>query len=157
EKLGGGVPAFSVSPPLVNSNIRAFGFPVASEISPRRATDRERSRMRLVPTVTTGSVVKINTDEKEGQTLVHQAPVSNGAWGGPIVNSCNEVVGLNYTQSVERIVKAEGVGKATSKNTGRVEVGTMEVPTSNLVGAIGANELVTFAALSGIELPTVNT
>jgi pSer/pThr/pTyr-binding forkhead associated (FHA) protein len=153
EKLRGGVPMLNVTDPEPGTQVRAFGFPGAAEIPTRRSTAEEKSRMRLIPTITSGTVVKTITDAKDGQIIVHQVPVSDGAFGGPLVNNCYQVVGLNYRQDRERLVKFEGQGKVTGKNKGQVEVPTTLVPTSNVSAALGAKELKTFLDLNGYTLP----
>jgi pSer/pThr/pTyr-binding forkhead associated (FHA) protein len=154
EKLRGEVPRLNVTDPEPGTQVRAFGFPGAADIATRRSTAEERSRMRLIPTITTGTVVKTITDAKDGQIIVHQVPVpSDGAWGSPLVNNCDQVVGVNFRQSQERLVKYQGQGKKTGKNSGQVEVPTILVPTSNVSAALGAKELRTFLELNGITMP----
>jgi pSer/pThr/pTyr-binding forkhead associated (FHA) protein len=154
EKLRGEVPMLNVSDPDPGTQVRAFGFPTAAEYNTRRSTAEERSRARLIPTITFGSVVKTITDAKEGQIIIHQVPVSSGAWGGPVVNNCNQVVGLNTGTKSERVVKVEGTGKVTGKNKGQLEVGTASIPTSSVAEALGAKELKTFLELNGYGLTT---
>jgi pSer/pThr/pTyr-binding forkhead associated (FHA) protein len=156
EKLAGSVPVFNVSDPDQGTIVRAFGFPIAAEYATRRSTAAERERMRLIPTITTGTVVKTTTDSKEGQLILHQAPVSSGAWGSPLVNNCGEVVGLNQMQKNELVVKVEGRSQVTGARSGEVRVDKAFVPTSNVVAAVGARELVTFASLNGISFQNVN-
>ena len=152
EKLRGEVPMLNVSDPDPGTQVRAFGFPYAAEYSTRRATEREKSRLRLVPTITSGTVVKTVTDAKDGQMIVHQVPVSDGAWGGPLVNNCNQVVGLNTQTKSEKLVKFDAEVKPKKKNSGQIEPSTIIVPTSNVSAALGARELKTFLELNGYSL-----
>jgi pSer/pThr/pTyr-binding forkhead associated (FHA) protein len=156
EKLTGSVPAFNVSDPETGTTVRVFGFPEAADFSTRRSTEAERTRNRLIPTITTGTVVKTTTDTKDGQVIMHQAPVSSGSWGSPLVNNCDEVVGLNYGQKSQAVVRVDGQSRRTGDRSGEVQVDKTYVPTSNVVAAAGAKELVTFASLNGIDLPNVN-
>jgi pSer/pThr/pTyr-binding forkhead associated (FHA) protein len=154
EKLRGEVPKLNVTDPEPGTQVRVFGFPNDANIATRRSTAEERSRMRLIPTITSGTVVKTITDAKDGQIIVHQVPVSSdGGWGSPLVNNCDHVVGVNFRQSQERLVKFQGQGKTTGKNTGQVEVPTILVPTSNVSAALGAKELRTFLELNSITMP----
>lgn len=157
ERLDGGVPRFNLNDPDVSTPVRAYGFPTdADRFATRRSTEAERSRMRLIPTITSGTVVKTNTDQKDGQIILHQVPVSDGAWGGPLVNNCGEVVGLNYRQPSQMLVRVPADTKTTGKNTGQVEVSKVSVPTSNVVAARGSKELQTFAEFNGITLPVTS-
>jgi pSer/pThr/pTyr-binding forkhead associated (FHA) protein len=157
EKLRGDVPMLNLGDPEPGTQVRAFGFPKAAEFTTRRSTAQERSRMRLIPTITTGTVVKTITDAKEGQLIMHQVPVSDGAWGGPLVNNCNQVVGLNIVAKSEKLVRVEGVGKVTGSNKGQVGVGTATVATSSVVAAHGAKELKNFLELNGYSLTSEST
>ena len=152
EKLRGDVPTLNVSDPDPGTQVRAFGFPYAAEYNTRRSTAEERSRTRLIPTITFGTVVKTITDAKEGQMIIHQVPLSDGAWGGPLVNNCNQVAGVNLGSKTEKFVKVEGQGKATGKNKGQVEVSSASVQMSNVSAALGAKELKTYLELNGYSL-----
>lgn len=158
ERFKGSVPTFNVSDPEVGTSVKAYGFPLDADKFPtRRSSEKERLAMLYVPTVTFGTVVKTNTDKQDGQMILHQAPVSSGAWGGPILNLCNDVIGLNVAQNAEWAIRQTGKSKTTGSNSGQAEVAKVRVPTSNVSAAVGALELRTFAELNGITLPKVNS
>src|SRR5262249_48321038 len=92
-------------------------------------------------------------DQKEGEGFVlHQAPVPEGSWGGPVVNSCGEVVGLNFKQQTVQLVKAQGTTKTTSKTTGEAKIEKISVPLTNVTASVSANQLISFAELNGYPL-----
>ena len=82
--------------------------------------------------------------------IVHQVPVSDGAWGGPLVNNCYQVVGLNTQTKTEKLVKYDAEAKPKKRNSGQIEPSTIIVPTSNVSAALGSRELKTFLELNGV-------
>jgi Trypsin-like peptidase domain len=150
EKLRGEVPRLNVSDTDPGTQVRAFGFPTGIDFATRRSTAKENSGIRLIPTITSGTVVRTITDAKNGQLIVHQVPVWDGAAGGPLVNNCSDVVGLNFPQPKQRVLAPSGVGK----NTGQVEAPSRAfVPTATATVALGAKELRTFLEQNGLSMP----
>jgi pSer/pThr/pTyr-binding forkhead associated (FHA) protein len=157
DKLKGGVPTFNTIDPDPGFTVKAYGFPSAADaMMTRRSTADERQRMRLVPSIMSGSVIKTNADKKGDQKVMHQVPVSDGVWGGPLVNNCGDVVGLNVGQPTAMVVKQELTQKSTSSNSAAASLKTVSVPTSNVGVAIGSKEVVAFAELNGYTLPNVS-
>lgn len=162
DPLNGGIPQFNSNNPYLGAPVTAYGFPVSAEgLETRRSTADERTRARLVPTLLNSSVSKVNTDDNrkidEGQVILHQAPMSMGTWGGPLVNECGDVVGLNMQPKQQvRIVTLSGPTAITGKNRGEVGVGTIDVAGTDVHSTIGSRELSTFAQLNGFDLKLVS-
>ena len=126
----------------------------------RRTTTEQRERTHLIPTLLTSTVSKVNQDDNrrdEGQMILHQASISRGMWGGPLVNECGDVIGLNTQAGQQSVITTSGSSQIDKKNQGKVGPNTVEIPTSGVFSAIGARELTTFAKLNGFELSTVAT
>src|SRR5262245_19854418 len=158
DPLKGGIPSFNTSNPDIGAQVTAYGFPVSAEgMETRRATAVDRTRAGLVPTQLKTTVAKVNIDDNrktdEGQRILHQAPMNMGTWGGPLVNECGDVVGLN-TQPTNwvRLVTFGGGSGITEKNKGVVGVNTIKTSATDVYSAIGARELRTFAQLNGFDL-----
>lgn len=115
-----GAPAkFNANDPEVDARVRAYGLP-------------QEALEAGIPTITSGAVAKLNIGV-EGHTILHQAPLTEGHYGGPLVNACGEVIGLNLQPQEQR------------------------KSVNSLSEALGTKELQTFAELNGINLDVVDT
>lgn len=162
DPLHGSVPQFNVGHPAVGSSVSAYGFPVSTwDMQTRRATSKDVERSRLVPAVLTNTVVKVATDKNrpldEGQIIMHQVPIRNGTYGGPLVNSCGEIVGMNLApQRVEQVLTKQGTATETGKNQGKIDLKTISIAPQEIYEAIGAREVKTFAELNNISLNVID-
>lgn len=158
DPLNGAIPRFNSRNPVPGTGVQAYGFPVSTDaIQTRRASANDVRRARLVPSVLSSTVVKVNFDEiraqDKGQRIMHQVLLSNGTYGGPLSNQCGQVLGLNLQpQNFIRLLTQDGSSALTGKNKGIIGPGTITVPTSDIHQAIGAEEINTFAQLNGITL-----
>ena len=97
----------SASSPGKGERVAAIGFPTVSDKMLQAKTTGNRAH--LVSTYTQGSVSKVvigtvpNTGSIERPMIQHTAPINKGNSGGPLFNTCNEVVGVNTYGAFIRI------------------------------------------------------
>ena len=107
--------ALAVPEPKRGSRVWAVGYPGPGDSMERRAG----GRLSLVATVTSGVVGKIFTgghkkDERTFRRMIqHSAEVNAGNSGGPLFNSCHQVIGIHtYSRrTVLKVVKDRRSGK----------------------------------------------
>ncbi|MEQ1694262.1 MAG: FHA domain-containing protein [Hyphomicrobiaceae bacterium] len=161
DRLPGKIPEFNTFNPDVGSSVSAYGFPLSTfEMQTRSASASDAERSRLIPAVIANTVVKVIADEKrsqdrvqaDGQRILHQIPISNGLYGGPLVNPCFQIIGLNLKPDEIRVVTQDGTSTLKGKNRGEVGIGAKSIPVGDIFQAIGALEIKTFAELNNFPL-----
>ncbi len=95
------VSSLNASPLTLNTSqlskeedVKAIGFPGAAD-----AVDTKRDAITIA-TRTRGEVSRVFSADWKGlgkrvQVVQHTAPINSGSSGGPLINNCNQVIGIN--------------------------------------------------------------
>ena len=128
-KAGSLVPASIFAGVIADgADVFAIGYPASVDIALEQS---EADVLRPQPPVKTRGTVSSGRTSKTVESLLHTAPIAPGNSGGPIVDACGRVLGINSFGSVPTDGGAE------------------------FYFAISARELTTFLANRGIEFRSV--
>lgn len=110
-----GVPAGSVKPlpvagePASLSEVVAAGYPAIAIAQDRNLRRLAAGDLKAAPEVvlTKGTVSAIQNKERNTPMVLHSADISAGNSGGPLIDSCGRVVGINtYIVTSQQTTKA---------------------------------------------------
>ncbi len=110
-----GVPAGSVKPlpvagePASLSEVVAAGYPAIAIAQDRNLRRLTAGDLKAAPEVvlTKGTVSAIQNKERNTPMVLHSADISAGNSGGPLIDSCGRVVGINtYIVTSQQTTKA---------------------------------------------------
>ena len=113
------------TPPSLD-NIYAAGFPgdvMESELNFRRTVEGDRSVLPPV-FVTDGIISTVQNITDDIKVILHSAPISKGNSGGPLLDSCGQVVGIN-----------------TLVRTGPMRTLNIALTSADVVGFLAANSI----------------
>jgi hypothetical protein len=112
-----------------SSDVFAIGYPANVDIALEQS---EEDVLRPSPPVKTRGSISAGRTSKSVESVLHTAPIAPGNSGGPLVDACGRVVGINSFGAV-----AEGGG-------------------AEFYFAISVRELVTFLEAQGVTLSSAN-
>jgi S1-C subfamily serine protease len=110
-----GVPAGSVKPlpiagePAALSDVAAAGYPSIAIAQDRNLRRLVAGDIKAAPEVvmTKGTVSAVQNKERNAPMVLHSADISAGNSGGPLIDSCGRVVGINtYIVTSRQTTKA---------------------------------------------------
>ena len=102
----------AIQPPTGAAPVFAIGYPSNVDRAEGRNAD---DLIRPTAPVRTQGLISQGRSSKDYDTLLHTAPIARGSSGGPLIDECGRIVGVNSYLSASDGVDAEFAFAATTK------------------------------------------